>query len=1261
MKKQNGITLIALVITIIVLLILTSITLGLLLGENGIINKSRKAAVDHEIGREKEEISLAFNAVKIEKLGKGDDSYVTFIELQEQMDQENGEGTAEVESGEEEGILLVTFTKSKRTYEIDQNGNIKLNNDDDEDDDDLTPDIEIYAIEDLVDLSIAVNNGETYEGKVIGLMKTLNFYDSNSYRNPGSTEYGDLNGNGTTEALISELNNGGYNPIGVYDESQENSNRPFKGTFDGKNNSIKHMRVVNKVNAGFFGYIEDATIKNFKLEEISTLKGNKNIGAIVAYTGGNSKLKNCSASNLEYIYGADNVGGLVGISKDNISIKNSKFETIQIIRGDTSNGGIIGKVEGNATLENISTSIENYISAGETLGGAIGEVKGSVKVKNFSNEAKLDGGNLSAGIIGKVTGLTDKDKVYIYEANNKGILNSSNTSGIIGSIENVKQITLQKCYNTAEVRNGGIIGTVSGESTINAINNCYNEGNMSQYSYSNYTSGIIGSADGIDIKGIANSYNTGSLRAGKRTGGIIGSADNTNIEKIYKCYNEGTILTSEESAGGICGYINGSINIDNCYNKASVQHISVYTGGIIGYVGKNSSNVQIDNSCNEGELKIYSKNTAGIIAQVDRNANNVKISINNTYNNAQIISEGTYAYVGGILGSIEASAEIKLNNCNNTAQIQGKYITGGIIANVKSNKLEITNTYNTGEIIGGGNNIAGITGQNEIKENITIDNCYNKGKITDNSQYGASGIAGIIAYIRGDYNNPNAMVVVKNSYNEGELEYSKTSGNIAGIIGTAEYLNIELISNCYNTTNIDKDNTKISENIGGIIGWNSGKIYKIEKCYNTGNIKNGYYVGGIVGYTSYNRSEESNTLIEDCYNTGTITESRYIGGIIGSYYNSSNNVKLEIKKCNNIAELKGFLDSTASSNSGKLSNAAGIIGIVIARNAEMEINECYNKGNISSSRYSGGIVGELSSALKKIGIYKCFNEGTIKRENLGYNDGHTFSAGIIPYIGTGNLEIDSCYNIGKIISFSEYAQAGGIVGSISGKNSTIKNSYNTGEIELPYGGRDAGGIASYTVNTNVTNCYNTGNIKIGTSSEEKPEIKVPNISYGSSGLVSIGSGIWSGGILGYATETKVEDCYNTGNIICKAEALNKDGTEEQGRILIGGLIGALYSTNNGDSYVKRCYNTAQITIEAQKQYVAGVIGFYWWWNCDAPEAVYYTDSNYKFASNDYNDMNTTEGRLKTIDELKQESILNLLNQGRNTWKKGANGLPTINM
>ena len=40
LKKQKGITLIALVVTIVVLLILAGVTISLLLDENGIISKS---------------------------------------------------------------------------------------------------------------------------------------------------------------------------------------------------------------------------------------------------------------------------------------------------------------------------------------------------------------------------------------------------------------------------------------------------------------------------------------------------------------------------------------------------------------------------------------------------------------------------------------------------------------------------------------------------------------------------------------------------------------------------------------------------------------------------------------------------------------------------------------------------------------------------------------------------------------------------------------------------------------------------------------------------------------------------------------------------------------------------------------------------------------------------------------------------------------------------------------------------------------------
>lgn len=56
--NQNGITLIALVVTIIVLIILAGISINLILGENGIITKTNEAKVENEKGRYKEEINI---------------------------------------------------------------------------------------------------------------------------------------------------------------------------------------------------------------------------------------------------------------------------------------------------------------------------------------------------------------------------------------------------------------------------------------------------------------------------------------------------------------------------------------------------------------------------------------------------------------------------------------------------------------------------------------------------------------------------------------------------------------------------------------------------------------------------------------------------------------------------------------------------------------------------------------------------------------------------------------------------------------------------------------------------------------------------------------------------------------------------------------------------------------------------------------------------------------------------------------------------
>ena len=84
-KKKNarGITLIALVITIIVLLILAGVTINALSGENGIITKSKEAKIKTEKSRTIEKINLAILTAMTK--GDGDIDNAT---LREELEKE---------------------------------------------------------------------------------------------------------------------------------------------------------------------------------------------------------------------------------------------------------------------------------------------------------------------------------------------------------------------------------------------------------------------------------------------------------------------------------------------------------------------------------------------------------------------------------------------------------------------------------------------------------------------------------------------------------------------------------------------------------------------------------------------------------------------------------------------------------------------------------------------------------------------------------------------------------------------------------------------------------------------------------------------------------------------------------------------------------------------------------------------------------------------------------------------------------------------
>lgn len=71
LKLENGITLIALVITIIILLILAGVSISMVIGENGIVNKAKKSKEDTEKAKVEEEEALKNLENEIENFVEG--------------------------------------------------------------------------------------------------------------------------------------------------------------------------------------------------------------------------------------------------------------------------------------------------------------------------------------------------------------------------------------------------------------------------------------------------------------------------------------------------------------------------------------------------------------------------------------------------------------------------------------------------------------------------------------------------------------------------------------------------------------------------------------------------------------------------------------------------------------------------------------------------------------------------------------------------------------------------------------------------------------------------------------------------------------------------------------------------------------------------------------------------------------------------------------------------------------------------------------
>ena len=441
--RNKGITLIALVVTIIVILILSGISLSILTGNNGILSKTQEAKEKTAEAQNIEIISMALYEKQIDDNFNSNENKRTL----ENYISEKINGTNISVWQKEENFYYVSLSNNKEIYKIDDNIVEKI-------------DIDLFINNktDLKNFKNSVNSGNNYENKNIYLTNDINF-DGEEWTPIGTEEFG------------------------------------FKGNFFGNNFSVKNMNINNNSSLmGLFsenyGEIFGVNIINCSISAKSYLGGiaGKNYGSIY----------NCTCTG--DIHGNERVAGICG-ANDNGIIKGCYNEAN--ITADVNNGsGIVGQnLAGNisqcANLGTISTKgIQTagivagcgdgvislcynkgiIIGEGTYTGGIVGNLYGkNNKIINCYNTGAIRG-------VQYVGGISGVSKALIENCYNAGEVKATkdNVGGITGL--NYDGGIIRNCYNVVDIILndvscvGGIAGTSGNDNTT--IINCYNTSNI---------------------------------------------------------------------------------------------------------------------------------------------------------------------------------------------------------------------------------------------------------------------------------------------------------------------------------------------------------------------------------------------------------------------------------------------------------------------------------------------------------------------------------------------------------------------------------------------------------------------------------------------------------------------------------------------------------------------------------------------------------------------------------------------------------------
>ena len=417
--KSEGITLIALVLTIVILIILATITINFAFGENGLVSMTEDARDITTEATEKEGIEMAVADSKIKDITTPDREKEN---LEESLRSQFGNDANFTVTENGDGSFLINMNDSQRSYYVESTGEIIAQSEM----------IEIGTAEELKAFRDEVNSGNSYEGKYIRLTSNITLDSGEEWE-----------------------------PIGLY--PMENSspdaetNKPFSGIFDGKGYEINglYINTTNKVQ-GLFGLVIGGTIKNVGIGKNCNITGNISIGAVAGYLYNNSSAFNCyNKSNL--VVGSYS-GGLFGQVIKGSQVENCYNDGNVISNvGTVSIGGIVGNFS-NSQISKCYNSGKIECEEVSYMGGIVGQMASST-IDNSFNLGNITGKQHVGGIAGQIYNNALLQNCY----------NTGNVSGsdLIGGILGMNSSEIYNCYN---------IGNISGNTSAIRWNSRYKYG-----------------------------------------------------------------------------------------------------------------------------------------------------------------------------------------------------------------------------------------------------------------------------------------------------------------------------------------------------------------------------------------------------------------------------------------------------------------------------------------------------------------------------------------------------------------------------------------------------------------------------------------------------------------------------------------------------------------------------------------------------------------------------------------------------------------